>query len=512
MSAERDEVSGLVARAFERAGLPVACPAQPSEEQALRIAIELEAALDRDIRASDVWQLGAPSQVADFALTCVTSPPRAPTAAEPHPSDITPLSHAQERLLLAELQTPGGADTFLTHAHWLTGPLNLAALRLALADVIRRHPALRTIFVWDENYSPGQRVLPAVEDFGELEVTARTDIDAGSFSLAQLGDIFCRDWWLVPFRLEAEPPFRARVVSLGPDRHVLCLAFHQIAVDSWSTRTVASDLGEAYAARCAGQPPSWRPAGSYRSFVWWERWQLTRNLEPDVRFWREELDGRVPLPLGPLGAGPEAARCGHFVELSADDMRPLMSIGRRERLAVLLHSAAEVLSDMLGEPCTTLGTLVSGRAQRVFHQVVGSFVNVMMVPVDLADGAGRATHLRNLTRSLLACLHHSQTPFDEILRALPRSRADSGADQWPGALVVLNDWFGLPAGAAVLEPEPTVLAGPSTVSALMLEAMVGHDGAWQIRGRWRGSGNDEAGRALVRALAASLADAARHLP
>lgn len=51
-----------------------------------------------------------------------------------------------------------------------------------------------------------------------------------------------------PFDLETDWPLRARLFRLTDDDHVLCLVFHHIACDAWSTRILLTELSALYAA------------------------------------------------------------------------------------------------------------------------------------------------------------------------------------------------------------------------------------------------------------------------
>ena len=85
----------------------------------------------------------------------VTSIPR---RAQGSPS---PLSFAQQRLWFLNQLEPASSAYHIPWAARLTGPLDVAALRLALNTIVARHEALRTTFVGVDG-SPVQVVAPAL--------------------------------------------------------------------------------------------------------------------------------------------------------------------------------------------------------------------------------------------------------------------------------------------------------------------------------------------------------------
>ncbi|HEX3648104.1 MAG TPA: condensation domain-containing protein, partial [Pseudonocardiaceae bacterium] len=74
---------------------------------------------------------------------------------------MIPLSFAQQRLWFMEQVADGSANYHVPIALRLRGSLDEAALRTALADVVRRHETLRTIYPAQDG-QPHQVVLTDV--------------------------------------------------------------------------------------------------------------------------------------------------------------------------------------------------------------------------------------------------------------------------------------------------------------------------------------------------------------
>ncbi|MFD0890849.1 condensation domain-containing protein, partial [Streptosporangium algeriense] len=152
-----------------------------------------------------------------------------------------PLSPAQSRLWFIEQMKGTGGLYNSPLALRLSGPLDLAALREALGDVVERHEVLRTVFPVAGGL-PYQEVLAGV--CPELHVRDVRDERHLRECLSQAqGHVF---------DLSVESPLRASLFVLGREEHVLALVMHHIAGDGWSIGALLRDLSTAYRARLAG--------------------------------------------------------------------------------------------------------------------------------------------------------------------------------------------------------------------------------------------------------------------
>ncbi|MET9678623.1 amino acid adenylation domain-containing protein, partial [Streptomyces sp. NPDC006482] len=194
--------------------------------------------------------------------------------------EAVPLSFAQRRLWFLHRMDAAAATYHIPLALRLTGTLDRPALDQALADVVARHESLRTVFP-EVGGVPCQRLL----DPTAVRLRARpTEVTQGELP-EQLAESARQ-----PFELATEPPLRAELFALAPDKHVLLLVMHHIAADGWSTGPLARDLAEAYAARCEGRTDS-RPAlpVQYADYTLWQRELLGDAADPQSRF-AEQLD------------------------------------------------------------------------------------------------------------------------------------------------------------------------------------------------------------------------------
>ncbi|HEX7239101.1 MAG TPA: amino acid adenylation domain-containing protein, partial [Longimicrobiaceae bacterium] len=154
-----------------------------------------------------------------------------------------PLSFAQERLWFLDRLQPGSAFYNIPAAVRLEGAQDAGALERAVGEVVRRHEALRTTFAEVEG-SPVQVVAPfggfalPVEDLSGVEEGERAAV-----ARRRVAEDAAR-----PFDLERGPLFRAGLLRLGAEEHVLLLCMHHVVSDGWSMGVLFGELSALYGA------------------------------------------------------------------------------------------------------------------------------------------------------------------------------------------------------------------------------------------------------------------------
>ena len=153
-----------------------------------------------------------------------------------------PLSFAQQRLWFLDQLLPG-TSTYNMPAAWrLEGPLEVAALARSVAAVVARHESLRTRVVLRAG-APVQVIDPAPPEVLRADRPQCAGAGRRARPRAQaLVEAHARQ----PFDLAAGPLFRAEVLRLAADEHVLLVNVHHIASDGWSIGVFHRELAAAY--------------------------------------------------------------------------------------------------------------------------------------------------------------------------------------------------------------------------------------------------------------------------
>ncbi|WP_353612749.1 condensation domain-containing protein, partial [Streptomyces sp. NRRL S-495] len=211
---------------------------------ATRLVSQIRAALGAEVQVRALFETPTVAGLADrLAADAADGADRAPGAPRPalapeaRPAEL-PLSFAQRRLWFLDRLEGPSATYNIPMAVRLTGPLDADALRAALADVVERHEALRTVFP-DTGGVPRQHVLDPAAARPVLTVTAPPE--AGTAAAVRAAARH-------NFDLAHRIPLHAELLVHGPERHTLVLVVHHIAADGWSVALLGRDLATAYTA------------------------------------------------------------------------------------------------------------------------------------------------------------------------------------------------------------------------------------------------------------------------
>ncbi|MBM2619519.1 amino acid adenylation domain-containing protein [Actinoplanes sp. LDG1-06] len=307
----------------------------------------------------------------------------------------------------------------------LSGPLNEAALRAAVTDVVARHEALRTVFP-STGGRPRQEVLSdptTTLAVLELDENRLPDFLAGLAS----GE----------FDVTVDRPLRATLVRLGATEHVLVLLMHHIATDGWSLAPLRRDLATAYAARCDDAEPGWEPLPiQYADFTLWQVEHLGDPHDPasnharQLAYWRDRLDGapeELALPSDrPRPSAGDNVGASVEMRLDAAVTTRIEELGRVHGVStfMVLQAALAVLLTRLGAGTDLpIGTTVAGRSDERLEDLVGLFINTLVLRTDTAGNPTFSEMLERVRRTTLDAFAHQDVPFEKLVEGLNPERS-----------------------------------------------------------------------------------------
>ncbi|MET4735318.1 amino acid adenylation domain-containing protein [Thalassospira sp. MBR-102] len=333
-----------------------------------------------------------------------------------------PLSSGQARLWVLQRMQPDMAVYSVPAAFEINGPIDADALQTALHKLEERQHALRLRFKSDPHHPDG--VSQYLAPVGSLKL-GRHQMDEGPARL------FIARETVRPFDLENKPLARADLITLAPDRHWMLVSLHHAICDGWSMPTLLRDLAALYAAETGG-PAAPLPELNrhYEDFASWQHGYLSSTGGKDLLArWKERL---LPLP-EPLALPTDRRRpkargfAGDFHEIAFGEDTAHLINDAADRHGTTAFSILTALVQILmyrqcGQTDIPLGMLVAGREQTALDDVVGFFVNTVVLRQNVDPNAGFDDHLAQTGKTIIDALSDQAAPFEDVVAAVNAPR------------------------------------------------------------------------------------------
>jgi len=338
-----------------------------------------------------------------------------------------PLSFAQQRLWFLDQLEPGNPAYNIPLAVRLTGELSPEALERSFAEVVRRHAALRTTFALEAGQPVQVIADPAPPDLRVLDLSDAPDEarEAWASRLAQ------EDAWH-PFDLRCGPLLRLGLLRLAAQEHLLVVTLHHIVADGWSVGVLLREFGTLYPAFLRGEPsPLVELPLQYADFARWQRGFLQGDvLRRQTAYWKENLAGASVLLELPTDRPRPAVQTNRGASLDLVLPAPLSTavhdLCRREEVTpfmLLVAAWAVVLGRHAGQEDVLVGTPIAGRNRREIEELIGLFLNTLVLRIGPGAGSTFRELLRRVRETTLDAFAHQDLPFELLIDELAVERS-----------------------------------------------------------------------------------------
>jgi len=338
-----------------------------------------------------------------------------------------PLSLAQQRLWFLNQLDPDSPVYNIGAVLRMKGKIDVSALERTLQHIVQRHEDLRTGFV-QMNGAP-QAVIRDGRDWRleKIDVSHLSDDGPGS-ELRKYAAQLIRE----KFDITRDSLFRVQLLTVAPEEHILLFVMHHLISDGWSMGVMGQEFAELYSAYAAGREPSLTPLSiQYADFAAWQRkWLESGELDRQLPYWKEQLAGAPPV----LGFPPDHRRpqremyrgCRSKLVIPQPLVSALEQLSQRHGVTLfmtLLAAFKVLLARYSGQDDIVVGSPSANRSRAELNQLIGFFVNNLVLRTDLSGNPSFATLLGRIRNITLRAYEHQDVPFDKLVHALSPERS-----------------------------------------------------------------------------------------
>ena len=341
---------------------------------------------------------------------------------------LFPLSYAQEQLWFLDRLQPGNDFYNVSLAWRLNGALDVPGLERSLEEVVLRHEILRTSFVIAADGQPRQKVTGA-----EIEIRLRlVDLQDGDESQKEKESrrILTEDGGK-GFDLGQAPLMRGVLARIGEKDHALGLTLHHVVCDDWSLKLLMKEWSKLYEAYGKGEKsPLPELRLQYGDYALKQRQGMQgEQFERQMGYWKEQLKGMpqvLDLPTDQKRPVQQSFRGGTERRVLSNHLREgLNEAGKREKVSLfmtLLAAYQVLLMRYSGQEDFGVGTVVANRNQRETEELIGFFLNTLVVRANLRGQPTFREALQRVRKAALGAYEHQDLPFEKLVEELAPGR------------------------------------------------------------------------------------------
>jgi FkbH-like protein len=209
------------------------------------------------------------------------------------------------------------------------------------------------------------------------------------------------------------------------------MASHHICMDGTSSAILFEDLATLYAQMTSGEQTHLAPLNfDYADFAAWQReWMQGKVLEEHLAFWRKHLEGLPPffdLPSDrevETGSTAGELRSAAMPDGFMEQLTKLCHSHKVTQFTVMLWALAIVLERWSGQKSFAIGTVAGNRPMTELDRVVGCFLNMLPLRMDVGSGESALDVLKRTRTTVLDGFSYGQCPFEAVVDATKVERS-----------------------------------------------------------------------------------------
>ena len=336
---------------------------------------------------------------------------------------LIPLSFAQQRIWFLYQLHPDSAlyNTFI--ALQLHGKVKENAVIKSFNTLVDRHESLRTTFLIKEGtayqiiHSP--KKLSACIEVLSAEDLSIDEIRNKAYLIAQR-----------PFDLQSESLLRITLLKQAEDNYYLFFCSHHIIIDGHSFNILMREFSQLYTAYSQDRIPLLNPVKiQYADFSVWQRQWLQGDIwRQQQDYWLKKLTDLPSLNFPTdFPRTEEMSTQGKRISFHLDQsfLNRLRDISRKMNVTLfttIISCYAILLSKYTEKKDIVIGTGISGRQYPGIENIIGHFVNILLLRFDLTENPSFLNLISRNHQIILEAYAHQDVPFEELVKALSPHR------------------------------------------------------------------------------------------
>lgn len=318
------------------------------------------------------------------------------------------LTNVEKSLWIAHQMNPASCNEPLGIK--MQGEVSLFLLQEALDRIVQRHPALRMVFVRQDEEIPQKMILPQVDvpitphDFASIPLLEKENMIQDTLELLRIE----------AFSLEEGPLLRPHLIKISNEEYLFFIVFHHIIYDGWSSGIFLRELATFYTALKRKEEidhNNQEDKVNAKILQATEMGALTYH-ESDT-YWVNKMQGSIPYVgfSSDLSPSKGLSYQGDYVSCLLDSalMRRVEKYSKDMQISVyrvMLTAYFILLHQMTMEEDIVVGMPVNLRPRKDFEEIFGYYINTLPIRISLADVQNYDQLLKQVDQNVREALQH----------------------------------------------------------------------------------------------------------
>jgi amino acid adenylation domain-containing protein len=355
-----------------------------------------------------------------FDKVAYKSIPRVPVA------EHYPLSHSQKRLWILDKMQSVQLAYNMPGAFRLEDRLDREALEYAVEQLVKRHESLRTTFV-EIDEEPRQIIHKSDEWAFKVKFTDLSSSEHPENQAERLANTETR----IVFDLEKGPLFRVNVLQISEKQHLILFTIHHIISDGWSMGILIKETLQLYNARLKGVVVELPPLRiQYKDYTSWQNQILDNSAHES--YWLDKLSGDLEILRLPYDFKPgdsfsyEGSRKSREFDKQLSDKLKELSQENNTSLSNVIFTIFNILLyNITGQKDILIGTAIANRNHIDVENIVGLFVNSLVIRNKISDEQSFIKLLAQITHNMVEAFDHQDYPIDLLVQKICPDRINN---------------------------------------------------------------------------------------
>ena len=320
------------------------------------------------------------------------------------------------------------------------GSLNIELINRVLNEIWQRHETLHTILQNDNNQISLWLATDAYPRLSFVNLEHLTPYEQDIALKQHISEAASLQFNLT------EKAVQVKLIRLDKNHHLLLLTAHPLACDATSTRLFGIEFMQLYEAFTKGESPSIaKPIFQYQDFVEsYQLWLEEESGRSDITYWQTELSRQVGHC---RNFGDQALSSYHGITVNtmkviisaplSTNLQSLATVYNVDLEIMLLAIFQMLLHRYIGDDEFGVGVTVSGHKQQKRSELIGCFVNYIVLGAKFRSGLTFVELLNQINLSLKYAEEHSKLSLQTVLEKCLETNDTDGCE----ATAKHNDLF-----------------------------------------------------------------------